>query len=234
MVTLRNPTIEVLLGNLRETVGNIHKDGAKRAAQQERIESDAGVFWWKGNSGSPQRARSVDDIPAIRLSRPPNTIAFAGKKGDNKAVEIIIEAARMFAASAPVRTGQYKGSLRFKLNGRDISLSGLAAVQRENPLKPKETASMIISTEYAATLEAIFERRRGGGIMQRIGQTLLARYGAVASISTGGISGREIGEPWDYNTPILTAGGRGQFASKIMRPGRNMRRRARKQRAKGK
>lgn len=228
MVTLRNPTAEVFLNQLTQTVASIHREVAASAAAKERIKPDAGIFYWRGKSGnSARKVNSLASIPDSAIGKPPAAIGYQGRKGQNLAAKIAVEAARMFAASAPVRSGTYKGSLRVELNGKGISLSALTVIDQANPLSQSEVVRLIVMTDYASTLEADFAKYRMERGLARIASKLLGSYGGVASIAFGYVQGMA-----NYALPVIAIGARGQFPSRISQPGRNRRRRKRAARKK--
>lgn len=230
MAALRNPSADVLLGEMGLRIAQFHKAEAARLLAKETLEKPA-TFYWRGR-GAPRKAADIQSIPDKPLSIPPATIAFIDSGKGTIAADVAVAAAKMFRRAAPVATGRYAGSLVFQLNGRVRLLTEIVRIATENPLSVNERISLYPATAYASSLEAVYARKAERGIMSMIARALLSAYGSKASIMFSYTSGRNLGLPFDYAVPMLIIGGAGAFSSTIRNPGRNARRRSRKARRK--
>ena len=231
MAALRNPTAEVLLGEMGLRIAQFHKAEAARLLADSKIDRPA-TFYWKGRR-APKKVSGIQAIPDRPLSVPPATIAFIDTSKGTIAADVAVTAARMFSRKAPLGpTGRYAGSLVFQLNGRVRRLTEIVRIAAENPLSDKERISIYPAVEYASSLESVYARRAERGIMSDIARALRAAYGTRASIMFAYASGPDLGLPFDYAVPMLIIGGPGAFASTIRNPGSNARRRSREARRK--
>lgn len=224
---LRNPTAEVLLGQMGLSISRWHKAEAARLLAKHKLNKPE-TFYWRGRRGTPRKAGSIDSIPDRPLSIPPATIAFISAEKGTIIAEVAVAAASQFRRIAPVLTGLYAGSLLFELNGKRKSLVSIVRFATTNPYGPRETVTMFPATVYASKLEADLYLRRDGGILFRIASDLIAQFGSKASIKFAYASGVDLGLPYPYAVPLIVIGGPGQFPSTLRKPGSKRRRLARK------
>jgi hypothetical protein len=229
MAQLRNPTAEVLLGEMGLSIAKFHKAEAARLLAKHELK-DPSTFYWRGRRGSPRKAANIAAIPDAPLARPPATIAFVDSAKGSIIADVAVAAAMKFRRSAPVSTGRYACSLVFELNGKRRPLTSIVRFATTNPFSAKETISIYPAVEYASKLEADYYARSSKGILFKIAAELQTEFGARASIKFVYAPGMKLGLPFKYAVPMIIVGGPGQFASTLKRPGGRARARARKAR----
>lgn len=234
MPQLRNPSANVLLGEMGLSIARFHKAEAQKLLTKHGLKRPS-TFYWRGARGTLRKASDVASIPDRPLSVPPATIAFIDASGGSIAADVAVAAAQLFrrkAPATPASTGRFAGSLVFELNGRVRPLLSIVRLAAANPLSAKERITIYPATEYASSLESVYSRKAARGIMSAIARQLLAEFGTRASIKFAYASGRDLGLPFAYAVPLLIIGGPGAFASTIRNPGKNYRKRKRKSRSK--
>lgn len=238
MATLRfrNPQKLDFAGMLAAQIGGIVRDEIQERLALHKIQN-AAIHYWRGRRGTPRAASSVSAIPNELFKRLPVTIGVFEKDaaGGSVIADAAVAAAEKFRRLAPVATGNYRGSLKFRLNGRPIALASILRFAKSNPFSERETVQLYPSVEYGSSLESTYARRTEKGIVSRIARELLSQFGQRRlSVRFSYVSGIELGLPYKYMTPMLTIGAAGAFPSKIRNPGKNHRRRKRAARARRK
>lgn len=223
MATLRNPSAEVLVGQIGMNIALFHKAEAKRLLALKKINKPS-TFYWRGR-GTARKAATVDAIPNQALAYPPATIAFLSGDGNNIAVEVASAVAGLFARRAPVKTGAYSRSLVYELNGKIMRMGTMISIAARNPLSAKEKVTVYPAVAYASSLEKT-QFKKMGGIMYAVADTLISQYGNRASIKFTYIrSGQLVGLPFLYSIPVIVIGGKGEFPSTLKRPSSRRRKR---------
>ena len=233
-VRLRNPTSIPINSLLAAQIGDIVRAEVTEKLATHNIERPA-IFYWRGRRGRPSAASSVGAIPDSLFTRLPASVGILDKEaGGSIIAEAAVAAAERFRRLAPVATGRYAGSLKFRLNGREMRLASIVRFATSNPFSDKERVMLFPAVEYASSLESDYSRRKTEkGIMSRIARELLAQFGQRRiSLKFAYISGIDLGLGYKYATPVIMIGAAGAFPSTIRNPGANFRRRKRANRTK--
>lgn len=229
-IRLNNPKRLDLSAMLARQIGDVVRTEIAEKITVHKIERPA-INYWRGRRGTPRVASSVASIPDDAFKRLPVSIGVFEKDGGASIIaDAAVAAAEKFRRLAPVATGNYRGALKFRLNGRPTSLQSIMRFAKSNPFSERETISLYPAVAYASSLESAYARRAEKGIVSRIARELLAQFGQRRiSVQFTYVSGVELGLPFKYMVPLLTLGGAGAFPSRIRNPGANRRRRKRRE-----
>jgi hypothetical protein len=197
-----------------------------RTEQRRGFPDDYTLFLKQGGKESRRKLGTLSPYYfKIGTASRPTVARFVAGNDWQGVVDDLRRAFRIFLQRAPQRSGKYRRSLKFFLNGTQTTQGKLGRMAKNNEFKDGDIIGMAPDVEYASALEAGFytkyykTRRLTGGILAYIATYLIQR-----SPNSIRLAYQYRGK---YNQPIVEFSLPGAFRASVGDVGQQVKRRRR-------